>query len=201
MENKAPKVGSTSWVFFIGSAIVLLITVYILVTSLINTTNKNSVKGEIDSKNLVAAASDNLKPIWASSTSDAPVADAPVKVEELKAEPVAEQKMEEKPSVTEVAAATAAVVETANAAPSAKTLEKGKAVYSKSCFACHATGVAGSPKLDDKAAWAPRIATGMEALYAASLNGKGAMPSKGGNMSLSDEDVKAAVDYMVSVAK
>ena len=463
MSNKAPKVDPTSWVFFIGSAIVLLLTVYVLVTSLINTINKNSVKGEIDSTSLVAAASDNLKPIGVSSTSDAPVvaastsarpgkevygavcaachatgvagsplfgdkaaweprvatgmdammataingkgamparagqnigddelraailymtkeagfdlgeapvAEAPAKVEEPKAEPVTEQKTEEKPSVeeadkvvdavkdtptapkapkqpeapvvaavvaeavaasetttavpktvslyfdvgstnlpentdvsglidfiknndkaiaiisgfndasgsadknaeiskkraqavakfleesglssesiklekpmettgtgsdkearrvevsirmseqataeatpekapteeksapvAEVAAATAAVVETASAAPSAETLEKGKAVYSRTCFACHATGVAGSPKIDDKAAWAPRIATGMEALYATSLNGKGAMPPKGGNTSLADEDVKAAVDYMVSVAK
>jgi cytochrome c5 len=62
-------------------------------------------------------------------------------------------------------------------------------------------GVAGAPKAGDKAAWAPRIATGKDALYKAALHGLNAMPPKGGNMSLSDADVKAAVDYMVSLVK
>jgi cytochrome c5 len=76
-------------------------------------------------------------------------------------------------------------------------LEKGKAIYATACFACHMTGAAGAPKLDDKAAWAPRIAQGMEAMVANSINGKGAMPPKGGRADLSDEDVRAAVAYMV----
>lgn len=75
-------------------------------------------------------------------------------------------------------------------------LAKGEKVYKTSCFACHAAGVAGSPKLGDVAAWAPRLATGNEAMYTAAINGKGVMPPKGGNLGLSDEDVKAAVDYM-----
>ena len=77
----------------------------------------------------------------------------------------------------------------------------GKKTYDAACFACHATGVAGSPKLGDKAAWAPRIATGKDALYATSLKGKGAMPPKGGRTDLSDDAIKAAVDYMVNQAK
>ncbi len=80
-------------------------------------------------------------------------------------------------------------------------LEEGKAVYDKSCFACHKTGVAGSPIVGDKDVWAPRIATGKEALYAVALTGKGAMPPKGGNMALGDDKVKAAVDYMVEQSK
>jgi cytochrome c5 len=67
-------------------------------------------------------------------------------------------------------------------------------------MACHATGAAGAPKLGDKAAWAPRLKTGIDALYASSLKGKGAMPAKGG-ASLPDADVKAAVDYMAAAAK
>jgi cytochrome c5 len=78
---------------------------------------------------------------------------------------------------------------------------EGKSVYDQTCHVCHATGVAGSPKFGDKAAWAPRIATGMPALYNAALHGLNAMPPKGGNASLSDAQVKAAVDYMVSAAK
>jgi cytochrome c5 len=76
----------------------------------------------------------------------------------------------------------------------------GKKVYDTTCMACHSTGAAGAPKFGDKAAWAPRLKTGMDALYAASLKGKGAMPAKGGS-SLPDAEVKAAVDYMVAAAK
>ena len=78
---------------------------------------------------------------------------------------------------------------------------KGKAVYASACTVCHAAGVAGAPKAGDKAAWAPRVKTGMDALYASSLKGKNAMPPKGGNMSLADADVKAAVDYLVGLVK
>ena len=78
---------------------------------------------------------------------------------------------------------------------------KGKSVYDTACTACHTAGVAGAPKAGDKAAWAPRIKSGMEALYTAALKGKNAMPPKGGNLSLPDADVKAAVDYIVGLAK
>ncbi|MEH6650164.1 MAG: c-type cytochrome [Motiliproteus sp.] len=74
----------------------------------------------------------------------------------------------------------------------------GESIYNGLCFSCHNTGLAGAPKLGDKAAWAPRIDTGLESLYGTALNGKGAMPAKGGNPSLSDADVKATVDYMLS---
>ena len=78
---------------------------------------------------------------------------------------------------------------------------KGKSVYDSACTVCHAAGVAGAPKAGDKAAWALRVKTGMEALYTSSLKGKNAMPPKGGNLSLADADVKAAVDYMVGLVK
>lgn len=76
----------------------------------------------------------------------------------------------------------------------------GKAVYEATCAACHASGAAGAPKLGDKAAWAPRIKDAA-AMQAAALKGKGVMPAKGGNSSLSDADVLAAVDYLVSQSK
>ena len=77
----------------------------------------------------------------------------------------------------------------------------GKAVYDKTCVACHASGVANAPKLGDKAAWAPRIATGRDALVSSVVKGKGAMPPKAGAANLSDDDIKAAVDFMVRAAK
>ena len=77
----------------------------------------------------------------------------------------------------------------------------GKAVYDTNCQACHAAGVAGAPKLGDKAAWAPRLGAGAAALTASAIKGKNAMPPKGGNLSLADGDIKAAVDYMVSQSK
>ncbi|MDE2357939.1 MAG: cytochrome c5 family protein [Betaproteobacteria bacterium] len=78
---------------------------------------------------------------------------------------------------------------------------EGKKVYDGTCHVCHATGLVGSPKFGDKAAWAPRIATGMATLYNAALHGLRAMPPKGGNANLSDAEVKAAVDYMTAAAK
>jgi cytochrome c5 len=77
----------------------------------------------------------------------------------------------------------------------------GKGIYDKTCVACHAAGVAGAPKLGDKAAWAPRLAAGGDALLKSVIAGKGAMPPKGGNTALSDAEVKAAVDYMVAQSK
>lgn len=77
----------------------------------------------------------------------------------------------------------------------------GKSTYDKACTVCHATGVAGAPKAGDKDAWAARLKQGAAALYEAALKGKGAMPPKGGNTALSDAEVKAAVDYMVSLVK
>jgi len=77
----------------------------------------------------------------------------------------------------------------------------GKKVYDTTCAACHVAGVAGAPKTGDKAAWAPRIKAGMNALYANALKGKNAMPAKGGNAALSEAEVKAAVDYLAGLAK
>jgi cytochrome c5 len=67
--------------------------------------------------------------------------------------------------------------------------------------ACHGTGVAGAPKAGDKAAWAPRIKTGIDALLQSALKGKGGMPPKGGNAALSDADVRAAIEFMVSQSR
>jgi cytochrome c5 len=87
------------------------------------------------------------------------------------------------------------------AAPAAATVSSGESVYKASCAACHAAGIAGAPKIGDKAAWAPRIAKGKPMLYEHSLKGFNAMPAKGGNTALSDADVKLAVDYQLAQVK
>lgn len=93
-------------------------------------------------------------------------------------------------------------VEIQKAAPAASGKPRdGATIFATICSACHATGAAGSPKAGDKAAWAPRIAQGKEALYKSALNGKNAMPPRGGAADLSDAEVKAAVDHIVGLAK
>ena len=107
------------------------------------------------------------------------------------------------------AAAPAAVTSTSTATPPSAAAAPaatggaadGKGVYEKTCAVCHATGLAGAPKFGDKAAWAPRIATGINTLHNSALHGKNAMPPKGGNLALTDTDVAAAVDYMAAAAK
>ncbi|KRC84771.1 cytochrome C [Achromobacter sp. Root83] len=77
----------------------------------------------------------------------------------------------------------------------------GEKLYKTVCFACHATGVANAPKFGDKAAWEPFIKTGMDAMVQVAMQGKPPMPPKGGAANASEEDIRAAVQYMVDAAK
>lgn len=102
-------------------------------------------------------------------------------------------------STTE-AAPTAAATAPAAAAPVAAAGGAGEALYKQACQVCHATGVAGAPKLGDKAAWAGRLPTGIDALYNSVVKGKGAMPPRGGSQA-SDADLRAVVEFMAAAAK
>ena len=73
----------------------------------------------------------------------------------------------------------------------------GEAVYQQVCAACHAAAVLNAPKPGDTAAWEPRLAKGVDVMYASAINGLGAMPAKGGRVDMSDDAIKAAVDYML----
>jgi cytochrome c5 len=90
-----------------------------------------------------------------------------------------------------VVATTAAVSAKSDAVP---------ALYTQICAVCHIAGVANAPKTGDKAAWAPRLVAGIDALTASSIMGKGAMPPRGGSQA-SDAEIKEVVSYMVSQAK
>jgi cytochrome c5 len=107
------------------------------------------------------------------------------------------------PAAPMVAATVAANAVTlpAAAAPAPATSDVGEKLYKQACAACHIAGVAGAPKFGDKTAWAPRIATGMDAMVAAVISGKGIMPAKGGAAGASDADLRAATQYMVDAAK
>ncbi len=106
------------------------------------------------------------------------------------------------PAAAPAAAAPAAAAPAAPApAPATAVAANGEALYKQACTVCHAAGVAGAPKTGDKAAWAPRIAQGVEALTASAIKGKGAMPPKGGAMAASDAEIKAAVQYLIDRAK
>jgi cytochrome c5 len=108
------------------------------------------------------------------------------------------------PVAAPVAVVAAAPVAAAAPAPAAAVkvaaANNGEALYKQVCTACHAQSVAGSPKFGDKAAWAPRIKTGIDALTASVIKGKGAMPPKGGSAA-SEADIRATVEYMVNAAK
>jgi cytochrome c5 len=77
----------------------------------------------------------------------------------------------------------------------------GQDVYQASCFACHGTGAAGAPKVGDAGAWGPRVAKGIDGLMNSALNGLNAMPPRGTCGNCSDDDLKAAVEYMVENSK
>ena len=112
-------------------------------------------------------------------------------------------------SFKEPAAPKAAAAPAASATPAAPAAApapaasagNGKKVYDSACVACHVAGVAGAPKLGDKAAWGPRLAAGIDGLTQSVIKGKGAMPPKGGNVSIPDADIKAAVEYMTASVK
>ena len=98
---------------------------------------------------------------------------------------------------TATTSATTAGEATAVAAEAATVADAGKATYDTACFACHGTGAAGAPITGNKDTWASRVGQGIDTLYSHAINGFNAMPPKGGAMSLSDEQVKEVVDYMV----
>jgi cytochrome c5 len=99
--------------------------------------------------------------------------------ESASAQVAAETPAADKPAVTQTASA------------------DGQKIYQTSCQACHATGAAGAPKMGDKDAWTPRIAKGNDALLSSVKNGLNAMPPKGTCMSCSEDELRAAMEYMV----
>lgn len=119
------------------------------------------------------------------------------------AAPAAAQPTEQPAAEQAAAPAQTAEAAPAAAAPAAIAISDaahtvGKKIYDTACFACHAAGVANAPKFGDKAAWDPYIATGMDTMLQIVITGKGAMPPRGMAMSASDDELRAAIEYMVA---
>ncbi|TAG82469.1 MAG: cytochrome c5 family protein [Betaproteobacteria bacterium] len=79
--------------------------------------------------------------------------------------------------------------------------KSGEEVYQLACTACHGAGIAGAPKTGDKGAWATRVTQGANVLYDHAIKGFKTMPAKGGQSQLTDDEVKAAVDYQLAKLK
>jgi cytochrome c5 len=129
-----------------------------------------------------------------------PAASAPEATPPAATAPAPAAAPEAAPAAPAPAASEAPAAPAAAAAASSGDLAKGEQIYNSTCMACHGAAVLGAPKLGDKTAWGPRVAQGMDTLHTNAINGIRMMPPKGGNAALSDADVKAAVDYMVSKA-
>lgn len=104
------------------------------------------------------------------------------------------------PAANAAPVAGSAAAPATEAAPAKLAADAGKKIYDASCAACHASGVLGAPKFGDKAAWADRIKQGPAVLHANAINGIRGMPPKGGSTA-SEDEIKAAVDYMTAAAK
>ena len=129
--------------------------------------------------------------IAGSLTSDVSNEPKEVMLENIK--PVGQVNIAGQPGTQEAAAAEPAAAAAEAAAP-----KSGEQVYQTNCIACHGTGAAGSPKMGDAAAWAPRIAKGIDALLKSATNGLKAMPPKGLCMACSEDELKGTIQYMVS---
>ena len=176
----------------LGALVLFTIVIFILARHIAGATQVEWVKEEIASGN---EQQERLAPVGrvAVAGEAAPeAAPAPAEAPGAGAAPAAEP-----PGGTAAPAAQAAA-----AAPAAMS---GEEVYNGVCFACHATGAAGAPKLGDKADWGPRLAQGEDTLVKHATEGfqgqKGVMPPKGGRVDISDEAIKAAVEFMMSKAQ
>ena len=143
-----------------------------------------------------------IAPVGRSRTGD-PAEQTQAPAQTATAAPPAAQAEESTTETTAAASDTTAsgsADQTAVAAAGSADIAAGEQIYQTACFACHMTGVAEAPKLDDPAAWEPRLAQGMAGLLQSSINGKGAMPPKGGFAHLTEDDLRNAIGFMLDKA-
>ena len=139
----------------VGGLVLIGLAVYVLVSSLVHTIERNSMKGELDTNIQSSAADIILAPIGSVTTVDKSIV---------------------------------------------KAARTGEAVFTAVCTSCHSAGVLGAPKIDDKAAWTPRVQQGLDGLVKNAVNGIRSMPARGGDPTLTDEEITNAVVYMTGKA-
>lgn len=189
--SKLGQKGSVNWILVILLGLVLPIAVVAVVSMMVTS------KPRLPTANTSALEkSSGTPPERITAPAEAPKPE-PKTIAMTEANPPG--KTEGKPAAPENKPETAAAPITPPAAVTDG--DRGKAVYTTSCGACHAAGVAGAPKFGDKVAWAPRLKEGTPMLQRTAIKGIRAMPPRGGNAALSDADVKAAVEYMVAAVK
>lgn len=193
-------------------AFVVPITVITLIVKYVGTTTRTGAGSDTMTPEAIEArirpvagfdlvdASAGTPAAAASAAAPAPAAAAPVAAA---AAPAAAPTPPPAPAPVAAAPAPAAPSAPAAAAPAAGAtdLAEGKKVYDGTCHVCHGTGVAGAPKYGDKADWAPFLATGIDTMVKNAIHGIKAMPPRGGNPSLTDAQMHAAVEYMAAAAK
>ncbi len=179
----------------VGAGIVLAVTAYLVLPTLGSGPDVDmsdaAVKERIKPVGSAASAAPAAKAESAAAPAKAEHAAAPAKVENTAPSAKAE------PAPTSAKSEPAALSET-KAASSGRT---GDEIFNSVCTACHSTGAAGAPKIGDKEAWAPRIAKGVDALLETAIKGKAAMPPRGTCADCSDDELKGAIEYMVSKSK
>ncbi|HFC53628.1 MAG TPA: cytochrome c5 family protein [Gammaproteobacteria bacterium] len=142
-----------------------------------------------------AAVLERIKPVGSFTAS----ATAPAKTEAASQPPAkADSASHETPATGDSSGAPAPATAAPVASAQTKGARSGEEIFNTVCTACHSTGAAGAPKLGDKEAWAPRIATGVDAMLEVAIKGKNAMPPRGTCADCSDEELKKVIEYMVS---
>ena len=198
----APKLGdNAAWGSRIATGLEALVSSAVNGKGAMPAKGGNSALTEAEITRAVAYMANESGANFAEPKAEAPApaaAAAPVAAEPA---PAAAPAPIEVPAIAAAAYDDAPVAAAPAAAPAAVAGIDGKAVYNKACAACHAMGVAGAPKFGDKAQWSARIATGLDSMVNSVIKGKGVMPAKGGNPSLNDAEIKAAVEMMVAAAK
>ena len=177
---------SNTLILVLGLLVVSSVVIYFLASSMIAKKKNDFVMEDPTYQEQLA---ERIAPVGRVSIAGVPDEAGP---EESKPEPATAGESKPEPTATgesEPEPATAAI--------------SGEDIYNSSCVVCHGIGIAGAPKVGDAEAWAPRIEQGLPTMYNHAINGyqgkTGMMPPKGGAMNLSDDEIKAAVDYMAGM--
>lgn len=170
-------------------AFIIPIVVIMLITTYVQTTTRTGAGADAMTPEAIAERLQPVGQLVIADASAAPSAAAP-----QQAAPAADAAA----PPAAAAPAESAASEAAPKAAGAPDLAEGEKIYKGTCGVCHETGVAGAPRHGDKAAWKPRLEQGFEVLVKHSIEGLRAMPPRGGNGKLTDDELRDATGYMTA---